>query len=131
MGEAAMTRFTTKLITTAVLLGLSATGPRALEPVHIAASPAIAFAPAFLRIRVRVEPQAANRTLAIAAESDGYYRRSLIELEGDNNGPRTFFVEFKNVPAGAYELSAVVTNAIGKHVGVATQGVQVLSREGE
>jgi hypothetical protein len=130
MGEAAMTRFTTKLITTAFLLALGATGPGAQEPVHIAASPAIAFAPALVRIRVRVEPNAANRMLAIVAESDGYSRRSLIELQGDR-GPQTFFVELKNVPAGAYELSAMVRNGNGKDVGVATQGVRILSIEAQ
>jgi hypothetical protein len=131
MGEAAMTRLTTKLITTtALLLALGATGPRAQEPVHIAASPAIAFEPALLRIRVRVEPNAANRALAIAAESDGYYRSSMFELEGDR-APQTFFVEFKGVPAGAYQLSAVVMTANGKGVGVATQGVRILSVEGQ
>jgi hypothetical protein len=113
-------------MTTALLLALGAIGTRAQDPVRMVASPSFAFAPAWLRIRVSVEPNAANRTLTIAAESDGYYRSSLIELEGDS-GPQTYFVEFKHVPAGAYELSAVVRNGSGKDVGIATQGVRILS----
>ena len=59
-------------MTAVLLLALGATGPRAQEPVRIAASPTFAFAPALLRVRVRVEPNAANRTLTITADSDGY-----------------------------------------------------------
>ena len=123
-----MTRITTRVMMTVLLLALAATGPKAQEPVRIAASPTFAFAPALLRVRVRVEPNAANRTLTITADSDGYYRSSLLELEGDTS-EKTFFVEFKRVPAGQYQLSAVVRNGSGKDVAVATQGVSILSIE--
>jgi len=122
-----MTRATTRVMMTVLVVALGATGPKAEEPVRIAASPTFAFAPALLRVRVRVEPNAANRTLTITADSDGYYRSSLIELEGDTSA-RTFFVEFKSVPAGQYHLSAVVRNATGENVAVAAQGgVRILS----
>jgi hypothetical protein len=121
-----MTRVTTRVMMIVLLVALGATGPKAEEPVRIAASPAFAFAPALLRVRVRVEPNAANRTLTITADSDGYYRSSLIALDGDTS-ERTFFVEFKRVPAGQYQLSAVVRNGSGENVAVASQGVSVLS----
>ena len=54
-----------------------------------------------------------GQPLTITADSDGYYRSSLIELEGDTS-ERTFFVEFKRVPAGQYQLSAVVRNGSGR-----------------
>ena len=123
-----MTRITTRVMMTVLLLALAATGPKAQEPVRIAASPTFAFAPALLRVRVRVEPNAANRTLTITADSDGYYRSSLMELEGDTS-EKTFFVEFKRVPAGQYQLSAVVRNGSGENLAVATQGVSILSIE--
>ena len=123
-----MTRITTRVMMTVLLLALGATGPKAQEPVRIAASPTFAFAPALLRVRVRVEPNAANRTLTITADSDGYYRSSLIELEGDTS-EKTFFVEFKRVPAGQYQLSAVVRNGSREDLAVATQGVSILSIE--
>ena len=123
-----MTRIATRVMMTVLLLALGATGPKAQEPVRIAASPTFAFAPALLRVRVRVEPNAANRTLTITADSDGYYRSSLMELEGDTS-EKTFFVEFKRVPAGQYQLSAVVRNGSGENLAVATQGVSILSIE--
>jgi hypothetical protein len=127
-GEAVMKRVTTIVMMTVLLLALGATGPKAQEPVRIAASPTFAFAPALLRVRVRVEPNAANRTLTVTADSDSYYRSSLIELEGDAS-ERTFFVEFKRVPAGQYQLSAVVRDGGGEHMAIATQGVSILSIE--
>jgi hypothetical protein len=128
-GEAAMTRITTRVMMTVLLLALAATGPKAQEPVRIAASPTFAFAPALLRVRVRVEPNAANRTLTITADSDGYYRSSLIELEGDTS-EKTFFVEFKQVPAGDCKPSAVASKGNGGNVAVAT-GVRILSIDGQ
>jgi len=122
-----MTRLTTRVMTTALLLALGVTGTRAQDPVRITVSPAFAFAPAFLRVRVYVEPNAANRTLTITADSDSYYRSSLIELEGDTSA-RTFFIELKHVPAGQYHLSAVVRNGSGENVAVAAnRGVRILS----
>jgi len=114
-------------MTTVLLLALGATGTRAEDPVRIAVSPAFAFAPAFLRIRVRVEPNAANRSLTITANSEGYYRSSFIALEGETSA-RTFFVEFKQVPAGEYQLSAVVGNG-NREVAVAAQAVLIQSIE--
>ena len=125
-----MTRVTTRVMTMALLLALSVTATRAQDPVRIAVSPAHAFAPAFLRIRVSVEPNAANRALTIIANSEGYYRSSLIGLEGETRA-RTFFVEFKQVPAGEYKLSAVVSKGNGENVAVATQGVRILSIDGQ
>ena len=120
-----MNRATTTVMTTALLLALGATGPRADQRVRIATSAAYAFAPALLRIQVRVEPNAAHRTLMISADSGGYYRSSLIELEGDTSA-RTFVVDFKQLPAGRYELSAAVRNGNGDDVGVATKGIRIL-----
>ena len=108
------------MITTALLLALGGAGTRAQDPVRIAVSPAFAFEPAFLRIRVRVEPNSTNRSLTIAADSEGDYRSSLIELEGETSA-RTFFVEFKQVPAGENKLSAMVNNGSGENVAVAAQ----------
>jgi hypothetical protein len=125
-----MTRVTTRVMTMALLLALSVTGTRAQDSVRIAVSPAHAFAPAFLRIRVSVEPNAANRALTIIANSESYYRSSLIQLEGETSA-RTFFVELKQVPAGEYKLSAVVSKGNGENVAVATQGVRILSIEGQ
>jgi hypothetical protein len=117
-------------MTTALLLALGVTGTRAQDHVRIAVSPAQAFAPAFLRIRVSVEPNAANRTLTIIANSEDYYRSSLIDLQGETSA-RTFFVEFKQVPAGEYKLSAVVSKGNRENVAVAAQSVRIMSPQAQ
>lgn len=63
--------------------------------------------PATVRITVEVEPDAANRTLRIAADSDEMYRASDLTLNGADE-KRLHFVEFKNLLAGHYTLRAEV-----------------------
>ena len=45
--------------------------------------------------------------LQVVAASDGYYRSSDIQLDGDR-APRTTLVQFKSVPGGVYEVSAIL-----------------------
>ena len=66
-----------------------------------------AFEPAFVRLRVTVVPDAANRALTIALISDGFETSSLEELPGEQ-APRTRWVQYRDVPAGSYTVSAVV-----------------------
>jgi hypothetical protein len=55
----------------------------AKEQVSIRVSPAVSFAPADLVIQTRIEPDVNNRAMAIVADSEEFYRSSLIPLEGD------------------------------------------------
>jgi hypothetical protein len=87
-------------------------------------SPAYSFAPSFLRIRVRVEPSAENRSLEVIAESAEFYRSSQIPLDGDR-APRTIVVEFPSVPAGDYDIAGVVTDRTGRQ-SAAREHVQVI-----
>ena len=63
--------------------------------------------PAYVRLRVRVEPDTANRALTTALISDEFETSSLEQLEGAH-APRTRWVQYRNVPAGSYIVSAVV-----------------------
>jgi RNA polymerase-binding transcription factor DksA len=67
-----------QIFAAALLLSL-ATSLNGNEPVSMAVSPLQSFAPANLTIRLRVEPDAANRTLEVVAESGEYYRSSSIQ----------------------------------------------------
>jgi hypothetical protein len=91
-----MTIVTTRVMTTVLLLALSATGRKAQEPVRIAASPPFAVAALPARSRAcRAEcgqPHAHDHR-----ERRGYYPSSLIELESETSA-RKFFVEFKQAP---------------------------------
>lgn len=65
------------------------------------------FEPASIRLRIRVEPDAENRALTVALLSEGYETSSLEELHGVR-AARTRWVEYKAVPAGSYDVEAVV-----------------------
>lgn len=80
--------------------------------LRIDVSPRISSAPAAVRVRAFITPDPGNRALEIAANSDSFYRRSLVPLDGVNAAPLTEMV-FKNLPGGEYEVSVVLVAADG------------------
>ena len=76
-------------------------------------SPAFSFAPANLVIRASVEPDAQNRSIEVIADSEQFYRSSLIQLEGDR-APKTMMFEFRSLPPGDYQLTATVNGPAGQ-----------------
>jgi hypothetical protein len=97
----------------------------AKEPLSIHVSFAVANAPANLVIRTKVEPNAENRLIEVIADSTEFYRSSTIMLEGDR-APRSARFEFRNLPAGEYDVTAVVIGMDGRHRSVARARVNVL-----
>ena len=100
----------------------------AREHLSIRVSPAVSFAPANLVIRTSIEPDANNRAMEVVADSNGFYRSSAIQLEGDR-APKTTTFEFRSLPPGEYEVTAVVIGADGQrrtraraHVNVVESG---------
>ena len=83
--------------------------------VSIHASPAIALAPANLMVQTRVEAGAVNRALEVIADSGHFYRSSEIPLDGER-APRTLMVEFRNLPAGHYAVTAVLKGQGGREL---------------
>lgn len=65
--------------------------------------------PATIRLKIRVQPDPANRVLLFGIDSDGFVRSSLEELDGDS--PMTRWVEYQSVPAGEYTAFAIVRRA--------------------
>ena len=65
--------------------------------------PAIAKAPAELRIEVWVAANDDNRAVEIALDSGEFYRSSEIALDGAQ-AAQSFTVEYRAVPAGDYEV---------------------------
>ena len=80
--------------------------------------------PATVQITVAVEPDAANRVLRVEADGDRLYRSTELTLQGETD-KRLHSVEFKNLPAGAYELRAEVLNTADHVRGMATQELLV------
>jgi len=97
----------------------------AKEPLSMQVSPAVSFAPADLLIRTRLEPDVDNRGMVVIAESDDFYRSSEIQLEGDR-APRTVTFEFRSLPPGEYEVTAVVIGTDGQRRAVARSRVNVM-----
>ena len=95
------------------------------EPLSMRVSPAVSFAPANLVIRTRLEPDVNNRAMEVIGESGEFYRSSAIQLEGDR-APRTATFEFRSVPPGAYEVTAVVIGTDGQRRAVAHSRVNVV-----
>jgi hypothetical protein len=111
------------------MLFVSALPVAAGEPVGLRVRPAVAFAPAFLKVHAVVEPDADNRSLEIVADSPEFYRSSQVPLDGDQ-AARTTTLEFRDLPTGTYEVTAILTGARGRR-GAVTQRVTVLDRGSE
>ena len=92
-------------------------------------SPAVAFAPANLTMRATIVPDSRNRILHVIAESDGYYRSSEIQLDGER-APRTTLVDFRSVPGGMYQISATLRGEGGDDLAFAQYSVTVVESGG-
>jgi hypothetical protein len=75
-------------------------------------TPRFVSAPGYLRSLIRVAPHEANRVLRVEIDSAGYYRSSDIQLEGAS-APMSHFVDWKEVPAGKYDLIVSVLGSGG------------------
>jgi hypothetical protein len=118
-----------RMFTICGFIGLSVLPAGSAQPLTLAVSPAHSFAPATMRIRARLEPNADNRVLTIVADGPDFYRRSDVPLEGEDS-PRTFELWFKDVPAGNYEVSAILTTNSDRPRVAARSSVNVLSMFG-
>jgi len=101
----------------------------AKEPVSIRVNPAIGIAPADVNIRVSVERDASNRGLQIVADSDSFFRSSLIQLEGDR-APVTTTMQLHGLPGGEYAVTAVVIGANGQQRAIARAQVNIVGAAG-
>jgi len=110
-------------------LMLSAIPAGAGEPLIIKVSPNVSFAPANLIVRTTVEANAANRAIAIEAESGEFYRSSEMQLDGDK-APRTTTVEFQSLPSGTYAVTATLYDANGKTRAMVRSEVNVIANGG-
>jgi hypothetical protein len=98
----------------------------AKESVSIQVSPSVSFAPADLRIRTSVEPDADNRAITVVADSEGFYRSSAIQLDGDRS-PTTTTLTFHSLPPGEYDVRAIVIGSDGKPRALAHTKVEVIA----
>jgi len=86
---------------------------RGNERLRMQVTPAVSLEPAVLTVRVSVEPSADNRFLQTIAESPDMYRSSEVPINGERAAPLNVF-EFRNLPAGLYRVTSVLTGASGR-----------------
>src|SRR5262245_17606029 len=75
-------------------------------------APSVARAPALLTVRVVVPRAQINRRLHVVAESPEFYTSSEVDLPGEH-APALSVFEFRNLPAGLYEITGIVMDARG------------------
>ena len=105
------------------------TAVSAKEPVSIRVNPTVGIAPADVNIRITVEPNASNRGLEIVADSDSFFRSSLVQLDGDR-APVTTTIRLRGLPGGNYAVTAVVIGANGQQRAIARAQVNIVGAAG-
>jgi hypothetical protein len=95
-------------------------------PLTMTVAPHLSFAPADLRVRLDVTPNARNRSLVVVAESDEFYRSSERPLDAED-APRSFTIQFRGLPPGEYLVSSEVKDADGGRCAFVHQEIRVLA----
>lgn len=96
--------------------------------IHV--SPAVAYEPASLTIRLSVEPNADNRTLVVVAESQEFFRSSYLYLDGER-AARTSVVSYRSLPAGDYQVRGTLLDSRGEARATVSHNVMVVGKGGQ
>ncbi len=107
------------------LVILTAAGVGANDKLAIRVSPAVAFAPATLRVQTTIEADEANRSIEIIAESEEFYRSSEMQLDGDA-APRTTYFQFRSLPTGQYSVRAILRGQGGREIAAVERKVNIV-----
>ena len=107
------TRLAALTALTASLVSFPGTLRAADSKLSMRLSQTVASAPAEMVVTATVEPGADNRALEVAAESQDFFRSSVVTLEGDH-APRTTQLRFKNLPSGEYVVVVVLHGSHGE-----------------
>lgn len=112
------------LLLTIATTSLVAVSGSATDVVEIRVNGHYFAEPATVEIIVAVEPDQANRTLRVEADGDRFFRSSEITLAGSSE-KRLHNLEFRNLPAGFYEVRAEVLSTRDVR-GMAVQDLEVM-----
>jgi hypothetical protein len=116
----------TAALLTIAFLTAGAVGGHAREVVQIRVSGHFFSEPATVQLIVAVEPDSDNRVLRVEADSDTLFRSTEVNLDGLDE-KRLHTIEFKNLPAGAYEVRAEVLSSSTVRA-MATEELMVMGR---
>jgi hypothetical protein len=101
------------------------------ERLTIVVVPSVAIAPATVRVRATIQPDADNRTLEVVAESTDFYSSSQLPLDGDR-APRVKAFEFRSLPSGDLRVTVALVSVTGRRTVVTrlvTIGSESAARE--
>jgi hypothetical protein len=90
-----------------LIAGILVTQASAEEAVSVTVRPAVASARGNARLQVLVAPNDRNRALMWEVDGVNYYRSSTMQLDGASS-PRSYVFVVRDLPAGEFEVRAVV-----------------------
>ena len=99
----------------------------AAEKLQLQLSPAVSMAPASVIVRAIVEHNADNRGLEIVADSPDFYRRTVVDLDGEQ-APKVNELKLLSIPGGEYEVTATLYDSHGART-VAHRTLTVTGRD--
>jgi hypothetical protein len=112
-------------LATGAFLTAGHTRSSALEKLQLQVSPTVSMAPASIIIRALVEHDATNRELELVADSSEFYRRTVVELDGEF-APKVNELRINDVPGGDYEVTARLYHSDGQFT-VVKRSIMVMS----
>jgi hypothetical protein len=95
------------------------------DRLSLRVSPAVAYAPATLRVQTTIEPDADNRSIEIIAESPEFYRSSAIQLDGES-APKTTIIQFPGLPTGEYSVRGILRDSRGDELAIVVRKVNIV-----
>lgn len=98
-----------------MLLGVTSAdaGTAGHKPLELRVTPHTCQAPCSIRIIVRVEPDPANRYVALVLDGPNFATSSVIPLNGDQSPPTQDAKWFKDIPKGEYSLDGYLQASTG------------------
>jgi len=118
-------RFLLVGLATISIVTIGHTEGRALEKLQLQVTPAVSLAPAYVVVRAIVEHDPENRQLEIVADSESFYRRSVVDLDGAQ-APKVNELQLIDLPSGEYDVTAALYTANGQRT-LARRTIEVMS----
>jgi hypothetical protein len=96
----------------ATVVTFGQTRGHAVEKLQLQVTPAVSMAPASVVVRAIIERNASNRELEIVADSESFYRRTVVDLDGEQ-APKVNELRLIDIPGGEYEITATLLDEHG------------------
>ena len=124
--HAIVKRFVIGSLALAAILSVSQTQTASADAkLELQLSRAVSMAPAYVVVRAIVEHNADNRELEIVADSPSFYRRTVLDLDGEM-APKVNELKLVDIPGGEYEITATLYDAHGQRT-TARRSLMVMS----